>query len=97
MDAKIDDALRTFARMVAEELVKLQKPVSESTVVIESRKLRGIPGIMDIFQCSRSKATRIKESGMIDEAITHVSGRLFLVDEQKALQAFEKRKAGRRY
>lgn len=96
MEAQINEALRFFARMVAEEVLKLQQP-REEPAAKQTRQLKGIPGIMEIFHCSRSKACRIKESGVIDGAITRIGGRLFLVDEQKALQAFESRKGGRRY
>lgn len=97
MERQIDTAMRVFARMVAEELVKIQWSGKSQQEAKESRRFKGVKGIMEIFQCSRSKACRIKESGVIDGAITHINGRLFLVDEQKALQAFENRKGGRRY
>ena len=89
------ELLRPFARMVAEELQEIQKPKEEPA---GNRKLRGIQGIMEIFKCSRSKASRIKDSGIIDGAITRISQRVFLVDEQKALEAMSKKpKGGRRY
>ena len=90
---QIYEALRPFARMVAEELAKMQQPSNEQPA--SPRQLRGISGIMEIFHCSRSKAAKIKDSGIIDEAITYISGRLFLVNEQKALHAYEKRRRGR--
>lgn len=90
------ELLRPFARMVAEELANIQKPVEEQYE--ETKQYRGIRGIMEIFKCSRSKASRIKESGLIDSAITNVSEKIFLVDEQKALEAMSKKpKGGRRY
>ena len=93
------ELLRPFARMVAEELQEIQKPKEEPIEVSEcNRRLRGIQGIMEIFKCSRSKASRIKDSGIIDGAITRISQRVFLVDEQKALDAMNKKpKGGRRY
>lgn len=62
----------------------------------ERRLVRGIPGIMEIFQCSRSKASEIRNFGIIDKAIT-VSGRVFLVDVEKALDLMNKTKGGRHY
>ena len=47
-------------------------------------------GIMEIARCSRSKAVELKASGILDEAITHVSPRVFLIDEAKAYEALEK-------
>lgn len=41
-------------------------------------------GIAQLFGCSRSTAARIKNSGVIDDAITQV-GRKILVDADKAL------------
>ena len=95
--AQIYELFRPFARMVAEELANMQE-ARDKLAKPSSRQLKGISGIMEIFQCSRSKASRIKESGIIDSAITNVSGRIFLVDEQKALDAMNKKpKGGRRY
>lgn len=45
----------------------------------------GIGGIMRIFNCSRTQANRIKQSGMIDGAIKQV-GRLIVTDPEKALE-----------
>lgn len=101
MDVQVYELLRPFARMVAEELLEIQKPKEDEPVTspIGERKLRGISGIMEIFNCSRSHATRIKDSGIIDCAITHISPRVFFTDERKALEAMEKKKpkGGRRY
>ena len=95
------EIFRPFARMIAEELAEIQRPKDEPVIMdgpVGDRKLKGIPGIMEIFQCSRSKATRIRNSGVIDGAITRVSSKIFLVDERKALEAMEKRmRGGRRY
>lgn len=90
MDAQLYELFRPFAKMVAEEIVAMQQTKEEP--VQSSRQLRGIPGIMKIFQCSRSKASRIKESGIIDSAITNVSEKIFLIDEKKALEAVSKRR-----
>ena len=96
MDAQLlEMVLRPFARMVAEELVAIRQ---ESPLPQEpSRKLKGIPGIMEIFKCSRSKAIEMKASGELDEAIINYGGRSFLIDEQKALEIKEKKQGGRRY
>ena len=45
----------------------------------------GIGGIMRTFNCSRTQANRIKQSGMIDGAIRQV-GRLIVTDPEKALE-----------
>lgn len=101
INAQSLEFLRPFARMIAEELAKMQKPEEEPEIIegpVGDRKLKGIPGIMEIFKCSRSHATRIRNSGMIDNAIIRVSPRVFLVDERKALEVMDKKKkGGRRY
>ena len=95
------EIFRPFARMIAEELAEIQKPKEEPKIIespVGERKLKGVKGIMEIFQCSRGNAARIKDSGIIDGAITRISPRVFLVDERKALEAMEKKKkGGRRY
>lgn len=90
MEAQWMEALRPFARMVAEEIVKKMGQTEIKPECPEARKLRGIPGIMEIARCSRSKAVELKASGILDEAITHVSPRVFLIDEAKAYEALEK-------
>ena len=98
MEQQIYEILRPFAKMVAEELANMGYTAARiADMGKPSRQLRGLPGIMEIFHCSRSKASRLKESGVLDEAITRVSGRMFLVDEQKALAAVAKKKGGRNY
>ena len=47
--------------------------------------VQGIKGIADLFGCSKSTAQRIKNSGIIDDAITQVQ-RKILVDADLALQ-----------
>ena len=50
----------------------------------EKRYVYGISGIAEIFGCSIPTASRIKRSGIIDDAITQV-GRKIVVDADKAL------------
>ena len=50
----------------------------------EKRYFYGISGIAEIFGCSIPTASRIKRSGIIDDAITQV-GRKIVVDADKAL------------
>lgn len=63
----------------------------------DSRYAYGIPGICEIFGCSKPTAQRIKRSGVIAGAITQY-GRTIVIDRQKALElareADIKRKGG---
>lgn len=53
-------------------------------------KLRyGIPGIADLLGCSTATAQRIKNSGIIDEAIIQI-GKTIVIDERKALECLKK-------
>ena len=91
------ELLRPFARMVAEELINMQKPVEEQPHE-EKKQYKGIKGIMEIFRCGYKKAIELKNSGLIDGAITNISPKIFLVDKRKALEAMNKKpKGGRRY
>jgi|SRR5690554_3453153 len=46
---------------------------------------KGIKGIQEIFQCSKSKALGIRASGIIDDACIQ-NGNSFLIDKNKALE-----------
>ena len=54
------------------------------------RFVYGLDGICDLFGCSKSTAERIKQSGIIDAAITQVK-RKIVVDAELALQLFGNR------
>ena len=87
-DEALEGLMRRFAHMVAEQLAPLvavkveQQPAPEPKR--PSRQLRGIDGIAEICQCSRSGAAKIRAAGILDAAITHVSLRVYLIDEDKA-------------
>ncbi len=57
----------------------------------ESEYAYGIAGIMEIFNCKSSKANQIKQSGVIDDAITQ-SGRKIVIDKRLALELMRKHK-----
>ena len=66
------------------QVLLTQKPKEEHNVY-------GIAGIAQIFGCSIPTASRIKKSGIINEAITQV-GRKIVVNADKALELAGKRK-----
>lgn len=53
----------------------------------EKRYVYGIDGIADLFNCSRSKAVRLKQSGIIDAAIKQ-NGRTIIIDADLAIKLF---------
>lgn len=89
---EITKFLDMFADMVAERIMAKQQPTTEP-----SRKLKGLVGIMEIAKCSKTKAQALKNSGILDDAITRVSARVFLIDEAKAIECLQKEKGGRTY
>lgn len=102
---ELETLLRPFAKMVAEEIVKINafneatSPKKEGRQNEGGRELkRGLKAICEIFHCSTTKAWEIKNSGVIDPAIVTISSRMFLVDKDKAIESYENemRKRGRR-
>lgn len=75
----IDLTAGELAKVLASEL-GVQKTSEESP----SYSYKGIRGIMDIFQCSKSKAMGIRASGIIDDACIQ-NGNSFLIDRALAL------------
>ncbi len=82
-----------FVKAIIEELKE------ESLVNIapeESYIHKGIKGIMEIFQCSKSKATAIRASGIIDDACIQ-NGNSFLIDRRTALNLMKNNADSRSY
>lgn len=81
--------------LTAGELLELigkeQGPRIEVDVTKEHKKyVYGRAGIAELFKCSKTTASRIKQSGLIDGAYRQV-GRLIIVDAEKALELAAKR------
>ena len=70
---------------LAELLIQLSQPKREE------HNVYGIAGIAQIFGCSIPTASRIKKSGIINDAITQV-GRKIVVNADKALELASKHK-----
>lgn len=49
----------------------------------------GLKGLAKILGCSRTTASKIKNSGMIDDAISQV-GKLIVIDKKKVLEIIAK-------
>jgi len=54
------------------------------------KKLRyGIKGLVDLLGCGRSTAQKIKNSGILNEAIIQI-GNTIIIDEDKAMECLKK-------
>ena len=49
----------------------------------------GLKGLAKILGCSISKASEVKRSGLLDDAIVQ-NGKIIVIDKDKALQLFAK-------
>lgn len=81
-------------QLTVQEFLELQQEALKPQTVIqqpEKRLVHGLEGIAQLFGCSRTTASEIKKSGVIDDAITQV-GRTIVVDADLALQLAKKRK-----
>lgn len=58
-----------------------------------SKYLRGMKAIMEIFSCSDYRARQIKNSHVIDGAITYLGERTFVVNPELAVQLYNKSKS----
>ena len=82
--------------LTAGELLELigkgQSPRIEVDVTKDPKKkyVYGRAGIAELFKCSKTTASRIKQSGLIDGAYKQV-GRLIIVDAEKTLELAAKR------
>ena len=85
-------------QMTGEEFLKLTQenrkiPKEEKTNTKEKKYVYGIRGIANLFNCSPATASRIKKSGVIDEAISQ-RNRTIIVDAELALQLLNKKEKG---
>lgn len=93
LDLKLIEMLNTpVCKMDGKDLVYLIKGVLSEQIEQppsefqkeEKHFVYGVMGIAQLFGCSKSTAARIKNSGVINDAITQV-GRKIIVDADKAL------------
>ena len=71
-------------KLTVEEFLEIAKVLNA-----EKKYEYGLKGIAKILGCSLSKASEIKSSGILDEAIIQ-NGNIIIVDKDKALQLFGK-------
>jgi hypothetical protein len=76
-------SIKVFSSLI-EEVVN--KVVNNKIKKEDQKKYAyGIRGIADTFDCSIATASRIKQSGIINDAITQI-GRKILIDPEKAIE-----------
>ena len=68
--------------LTVEELLQVSKGFNA-----ENKYEYGLKGLAKIFGCSLSKASEIKSSGILKEAIIQ-NGQIIIIDKEKALQLF---------
>lgn len=71
-------------QLTVEEFVEVA-----NRLTAEKKYEYGLKGIAKILGCSLSKASEIKSSGILDEAIIQ-NGNIIIIEKEKALQLFGK-------
>ncbi|AZA73785.1 DUF3853 family protein [Chryseobacterium indoltheticum] len=73
-------------QLTIEEFLEVSKNFST-----EKKYEYGLKGLAKILGCSVSKASEVKSSGILDEAIIQ-NGNIIIIDKEMALQLFGKNK-----
>ena len=71
-----------ICNLTVEEFLEIFQKLSS-----ESKYEYGLNGLAKIFGCSVSKASEIKSSGILADAIIQ-NGNIIIIDKEKALQLF---------
>lgn len=79
----------TLQELKAELMEEIQKQIL--TLFPKKKYEYGIKGLAKILGCSRTKASKIKNSGIIDEAIFQ-NGKIIIIEIEKALELLNKNK-----
>ena len=72
-------------KLTVEEFLEVSKNIN-----LESKYEYGLKGLARILGCSISKASEIKSSGILDEAIIQ-KGNIIIIDRKKALEKKKKK------
>lgn len=75
-------------QLTVEEFMELQKKAIKSTQ--NPQYTYGLIGLANLLGCSRAKASAIKSSGILDEAIIQ-NGKIIIIDKEKALKLFNEK------
>jgi len=71
-------------QLTVEEFIEVSKLINA-----EKNYEFGLKGLSKILGCSISKASEVKRSGLLDDAIVQ-NGKIIVIDKDKALQLFAK-------
>ena len=71
-------------QLTVEEFLEVSKLINA-----EKKYEFGLKGLAKILGCSISKASEVKRSGLLDDAIVQ-NGKIIVIDKDKALQLFAK-------
>ena len=74
------DLKKPLFQLTVEEFLSLQQSTTS-----EKKYEYGLKGLAKILGCSRSKASELKSSGILDDAIIQ-TGNLIIIDKEKVLQ-----------
>ncbi|NML56778.1 DUF3853 family protein [Chryseobacterium cheonjiense] len=85
MEKKIIDPKTPIWQLTVAEFLEVSKNLS-----LEKKYEYGLKGLAKILGCSVSKASEVKSSGILDQAIIQ-NGNIIIIDKEKALQLFGKK------
>lgn len=88
IDLTVGELLEVIERKL--QAFPLQGKEAEQREEKPRKYVHGRAGIAKLFQCSKTTASRIKQSGLIDGAYWQV-GKTIVVDAEKALELASKR------
>lgn len=78
------DSKTPIWQLTVEEFLEVSKMITT-----EKKYEYGLKGLAKILGCSISKASEVKSSGLLDDAIIQ-NGNIIIIDRDKALQLFGK-------
>lgn len=76
---------------VGELKTLIQSSMSEQKPTIQKNLIYGLQGLADLLHCTKRHASKIKSSGILDDAIKQ-KGRTIVIDKDLALELFGKGK-----
>ncbi|MPT32067.1 MAG: DUF3853 family protein [Chryseobacterium sp.] len=85
MENKSIDPKTPIWQLTVAEFLEVSKNLNT-----EKKYEYGLKGLAKVLGCSVSKASEVKSSGILDEAIIQ-NGNIIIIDKEKALQLFGKK------